>query len=239
MRAQRPSLAAAGNPVLALLFLWVLSWGHVTAEIDIANMTALQKHVSFFDRNKDGIITPSETIEGVVAIGCDFAFARDLAASVHAGLGPKTSPGKIHPVLFPHSNAQKDAPLPHLSIYINNIYRGMHRSDTGALDAKGRFVPAKFEEIFSKHAKNRPDALTSLEVKEMILANRDPDDPQSWAAPIQEWGLIYGLASDKNGYFHKDSVRGIYDGSVFVKLEEERASSQSTVCRSLSFRSTV
>ncbi|EAZ36515.1 hypothetical protein OsJ_20850 [Oryza sativa Japonica Group] len=179
MRAQRPSLAAAGNPVLALLFLWVLSWGHVTAEIDIANMTALQKHVSFFDRNKDGIITPSETIEGVVAIGCDFAFARDLAASVHAGLGPKTSPGKIDPVLFPHSNAQKDAPLPHLSIYINNIYRGMHRSDTGALDAKGRFVPAKFEEIFSKHAKNRPDALTSLEVKEMILANRDPNDPQS------------------------------------------------------------
>ncbi|KAF2926129.1 hypothetical protein DAI22_06g103300 [Oryza sativa Japonica Group] len=183
MRAQRPSLAAAGNPVLALLFLWVLSWGHVTAEIDIANMTALQKHVSFFDRNKDGIITPSETIEGVVAIGCDFAFARDLAASVHAGLGPKTSP--------------KDAPLPHLSIYINNIYRGMHRSDTGALDAKGR------------------------------------------GAAIKEWGLIYGLASDKNGYFHKDSVRGIYDGSVFVKLEKERESSQSTVCRSLSFRSSV
>lgn len=225
MRAQRPSSAAAGNPVLALLFLWVLGWGHVTAEIDIANMTALHKHVSFFDRNKDGIITPSETIEGIVAIGCDYAFARDFAAPVHAGLGPKTSP--------------KDAPLPHLSIYIKNIYKGMHGSDTGALDAKGRFVPAKFEEIFSKHAKNRPDALTSLEVKEMILANRDPDDPQSWAAPIQEWGLIYSLASDKNGYFHKDSVRGIYDGSVFVKLEEERASSQSTVCRSLSFRSTV
>ncbi|EEC80337.1 hypothetical protein OsI_22402 [Oryza sativa Indica Group] len=162
---------------------------------------------------------------GIVAIGCDYAFARDFAAPVHAGLGPKTSP--------------KDAPLPHLSIYIKNIYKGMHGSDTGALDAKGRFVPAKFEEIFSKHAKNRPDALTSLEVKEMILANRDPDDPQSWAAPIQEWGLIYSLASDKNGYFHKDSVRGIYDGSVFVKLEEERASSQSTVCRSLSFRSTV
>ncbi|BAF19216.1 Os06g0254300, partial [Oryza sativa Japonica Group] len=145
----------------------------------------------------------------------------------------------IDQILFPYSNVQKDAPLPHLSIYIKNIYKGMHGSDTGALDAKGRFVPAKFEEIFSKHAKNRPDALTSLEVKEMILANRDPDDPQSWAAPIQEWGLIYGLASDKNGYFHKDSVRGIYDGSVFVKLEEERASSQSTVCRSLSFRSTV
>jgi hypothetical protein len=27
-------------------------------------MTVLQKHASFFDRNKDGIITPSETFEG-------------------------------------------------------------------------------------------------------------------------------------------------------------------------------
>ena len=66
--------------------------------------------------------------------------------------------------------------------------------------------------------------------------------PFSWkhrGAAIKEWGLIYGLASDKNGYFHKDSVRGIYDGSVFVKLEKERESSQSTVCRSLSFRSSV
>lgn len=34
------------------------------AHTDTANMTALQKHVSFFDRNKDGIITPSETFEG-------------------------------------------------------------------------------------------------------------------------------------------------------------------------------
>ena len=43
-----------------------------------------------------------------------------------------------------------------------------------------RFVPAKFEEIFTKHAKVRPDALTFEEIEEMILANRDPLDPQSW-----------------------------------------------------------
>ena len=34
------------------------------ASIDFANMTALQKHVEFFDRNKDGIITTSELFEG-------------------------------------------------------------------------------------------------------------------------------------------------------------------------------
>lgn len=33
-----------------------------------SNMTELQKHVSFFDRNKDGIITPLETFQGELHI---------------------------------------------------------------------------------------------------------------------------------------------------------------------------
>jgi peroxygenase len=41
-----------------------LQGGHAVAKYDPANMTALQKHVSFFDRNKNGIITPPETFEG-------------------------------------------------------------------------------------------------------------------------------------------------------------------------------
>lgn len=49
------------------------------------------------------------------------------------------------------------------------------------------------------------------------------------AAPEKEWGLIYKLASDKQGFLHKDSVRGIYDGSVFYKLEEQRTSSRSDI----------
>uniref|UniRef100_A0A0D3GEZ1 Uncharacterized protein n=1 Tax=Oryza barthii TaxID=65489 RepID=A0A0D3GEZ1_9ORYZ len=182
---------------------------------------------------------------GIVAIGCDYAFARDFAAPVHAGLGPKTSP-----VLFPHSNVQKDAPLPHLSIYIKNIYKGMHGSDTGALDAKGRSTYkrtlGKIHPVLFPHSNAQKDApLPHLSIyinniyRGMHRSDTGALDAKGRAAPIQEWGLIYGLASDKNGYFHKDSVRGIYDGSVFVKLEEERASSQSTVCRSLSFRSTV
>ncbi|XP_066372005.1 probable peroxygenase 4 [Miscanthus floridulus] len=212
-RQRAPAAASSYLPpvMTAVLFLWVFSCGHVEASFDFANVTALQKHVDFFDRNKDGIITTSELFEGYVAIGCDAVFARKQAASVSAGVGPKTSPD--------------DAPLPHLSIYVEYIHKAMHGSDTGAYDAEGRFVPPKFEEIFTKHAKVRPDALTSEEIEEMILANRDPLDPQSWSAPEGEWGLIYKLASDKQGFLHKDSARGIYDGSVFYKLEEQRTSS--------------
>jgi len=210
MLGWRPLPATA---VTAVLLVWVFSCNHGEARIDFANMTALQKHAEFFDRDKDGIITPSEMFEGYVAIGCDVEYARATAASVSAGVGAITSP--------------VDAPLPHLSIYVEFIHKAMHGSDTGAYDAKGRFVPEKFEEIFTKHAKVRPDALTSMEIEEMILANRDPLDPQSWAAPEKEWGLIYKLASDNEGFLHKDSARGIYDGSVFYKLEEQRTSSRS------------
>jgi len=33
-----------------------------------SNMTELQMHVSFFDRNKDGILTPLETFQGVISL---------------------------------------------------------------------------------------------------------------------------------------------------------------------------
>ncbi|KAF8641678.1 hypothetical protein HU200_067699 [Digitaria exilis] len=162
-------------PVIALVFLWIFTcnWENVEASIDIANMTALQKHVEFFDRNKDGIITASELFEGYVAIGCDVSFSRTMASSISAGVGPITSPA--------------DAPLPHLSVYIEYIHKAMHGSDTGALDAEGR------------------------------------------SASEGEWGLIYKLASDNEGFLHKDSVKGIYDGKVFYKLEEQRMSSRSDI----------
>ncbi|XP_039845116.1 probable peroxygenase 7 [Panicum virgatum] len=124
MLGWRPLPATA---VTAVLLLWVFSFlslaivvvlckgNHGEARIDFANMTALQKHAEFFDRDKDGIITPSEMFEGgsareasqspgYVAIGCDAEYARATAASVSAGVGAITSP--------------VDAPLPHLSISI-------------------------------------------------------------------------------------------------------------------------
>jgi len=43
-----------------------------------------------------------------------------------------------------------------------------------------RFVPEKFEEIFAKHAKTVPDALTSDEVDQLLQANRQPGDYKGW-----------------------------------------------------------
>lgn len=39
-----------------------------------------------------------------------------------------------------------------------------------------------------------------------------------------EWKFLYYLARDKKGFLHKDTMRAVYDGSLFEQLEKEGAS---------------
>ncbi|KAG8076248.1 hypothetical protein GUJ93_ZPchr0006g45308 [Zizania palustris] len=179
------------------------------ADVYSSEMTPLQKHVAFFDRNKDGIIYPSETYEGFRAIGAGVALSAASALFINGGLGPKTMP----------ENAKARFKLP---IYVSNIHNGKHGSDSGVYDESGRFVPEKFEQIFKKHAHTRPDALTGKELKELLQANREAKDFKGWLGGFTEWKVLYHLCKDKDGFLHKDTVRAVYDGSLFVKMEKER-----------------
>lgn len=64
------ALRGAAKPlavVLTAVVFCVLRTGiKKESEADVYNseLTPLQRHVAFFDRNKDGIIYPSETYEG-------------------------------------------------------------------------------------------------------------------------------------------------------------------------------
>ncbi|PUZ61609.1 hypothetical protein GQ55_4G290000 [Panicum hallii var. hallii] len=214
MVARRPAAASLRPPlsILSLLLTCSLFSGKVSARAladgASSNMTELQKHVSFFDRNKDGIITPLETFQGFVAVGCEIAFSSAAASTVHGALAPFTNPPGALP--------------PYVNIYVKYIHRAIHGSDTGAYDSKGRFVQEKFDEIFTKHAHVKPDALTLPEIEEMLTFNRDLLDPVSWPAAEAEWQLIYQLAHDRYGFLTKERARGIYDGTIFVELEERR-----------------
>nr|CAB3467693.1 unnamed protein product [Digitaria exilis] len=103
-------------------------------------MTELQKHVSFFDRNKDGIITPLETFQAL--------------------LPRRSMPGALPP---------------YVNIYVKYIHKAIHGSDTGAYDSKGRY-----------------------------------------------------------GFLTKERARGIYDGTIFVELEERWKSQGSDALSDLS-----
>ncbi|RLN12013.1 hypothetical protein C2845_PM09G07120 [Panicum miliaceum] len=173
-------------------------------------LTPLQRHAAFFDRDKDGVIYPSETYKGFRAIGCGVALSAASAVFVNAALGPNTKPEneKTPPFKFP--------------IYVKNIHKGKHGSDSGVYDANGSFVSEKFEEIFKKYAHTKPDALTGKELQEMLQANREPKDFKGWLGGFTEWKVLYSLCKDKDGFLHKDTVRAVYDGSLFERLEQER-----------------
>ncbi|WJX16748.1 plant seed peroxygenase [Trifolium repens] len=104
---------------------------------------------------------------------------------------------------------------------VKNIQLGKHGSDTGVYDSEGRFVASKFEEIFIKHAHTHPNALTYDELKQLIKSNREPKDLKGRIGSSVEWNVLYKLAKDKNGLLQKETIRGVYDGSLFEVLKKE------------------
>lgn len=170
----------------------------------------LAKHVAFFDRNKDGVVYPSETFKGFRAIGAGLGLSTIAAIVINMGLSGKTRPGKCPSLLFP--------------IEIKNIAKAKHGSDSGVYDTEGRFVPAKFEEIFSKHARTNANYLTAKELNEMLKANREPKDYGGWFASYIEWKILFYLCKNKDGVLLQDTIRAVYDGSLFEKMEKERQS---------------
>ncbi|WCJ33607.1 Caleosin-related family protein [Euphorbia peplus] len=172
----------------------------------------LQKHVFFFDQNQDGVVYPWETFQGFRAIGCGIPLSTVAALFINMGLSHKTRPGKFPSPLFP--------------IEIKNIHKGKHGSDSGVYDSQGRFIPEKFEEIFRKHSNSCPNALTSDELMGMLKANREPKDYGGWLASWTEWKILYVLCKDKEGLLQKDTVKAVYDGSLFLHMQQEKESAK-------------
>lgn len=178
--------------------------------VEIHDPTALQKHVMFFDINKDGIIYPWETFQGFRAIGSGILLSAFASIFINVGLSSKTRPGKGFSLKFP--------------IEVKNIQKSKHGSDSGVYDKEGRFVSERFEEIFGKHALTNINSLTSDELSQMLKANRDPKDYKGWIAAYSEWKILYMLCKDKQGLLHKETIRAVYDGSLFEQMAKEKAS---------------
>ncbi|KAF7131893.1 hypothetical protein RHSIM_Rhsim09G0038500 [Rhododendron simsii] len=192
------------------------------------DQNVLQKHVNFFDRDKDGVVYPWETFQGPLSlslslslfylflfvlsfreIGCGVLLSSLASVFINVGLSAKTRPGKFPSLLFP--------------IEVKNIQKAKHGSDSGVYDTEGRFVLAKFEEIFGKHARTNANALTSDELMTMLKSNRVPKDYAGWIASYSEWKILYMLCKDKNGLLHRDTIQAVYDGTLFEHMAMEKA----------------
>ncbi|GMY20549.1 caleosin H3, partial [Fagus crenata] len=152
------------------------------------NMSVLQQHVSFFDKDHDGIIYPWDTYRGTPLWLLVLIYGTN---SVSLLVLDSTSP----------SNR-----LAHV--------QPIHKATRG-LQGNFEFVPAHFEEMFSKYACTVPDKLTLWELCRMTEGNRVIFDFAGWLISKLEWALVYALAKDAEGFLAKESERRLFDGSFF------------------------
>jgi len=174
--------------------------------------TALQKHIAFFDANRDGVVTWIETYRGFRALGFNIPASLYAATVIHLCMGYATAPSW----------------WPTISIYIKNIARARHGSDSQVYDERGHFSEEKFHKMMSRYDTDRDGFLSRKELINMIFAQRSAFDPFGWFAACLEWGFFWFLVRqplphNKTLFGAKiDHVRGQFDGSLFYAIAADR-----------------
>lgn len=165
-------------------------------------LTELQTHSAFFDRNGDGKITIGETYSGFRAIGFNMFTSFVMALILNFGLAWPTS----------------DHWWPTSTIYLKNIHRSNHGSDSGAYTEDGEFNERKFNEVFDRYDRDHDGYWTWQDSMERLKVQRKAFDFFGWTASFLEWSVTMWLCSE-NGKLSKETLKGVYDGSLFYKLE--------------------
>jgi peroxygenase len=168
-----------------------------------AKLSPLQKHVAFFDQNKDGTIEVKETQKGLNRLGVEGAKGWVAARAIHLGLG------------FGNED---------LKMSIKDIAQSKHEGDSGVFTAEGDVDKAKFNEMFAKYDTNNSGSMTSEE-----FANMRAERAKTLFGRIAgrgEFNLLVSVAADgmENGAesISRQRMEAFYDGTLFDQIAAER-----------------
>ncbi|KAH7166541.1 Caleosin related protein-domain-containing protein [Dactylonectria macrodidyma] len=171
-------------------------------------LTALQQHIQFWDRDEDGIIYPMDVYNGF----------RELGFNVLFSIG-----SLLIPIFFsyPTRLGHSWLPDPLLRIYVKDIHKAKHGSDTGIYDFDGHFNSQRFDQLFERFDSSGAGGLSASNLIELWKKDRCAADPAGWSFAFMEWWTTW-LLLQRDGLVWKDDLRACYDGSLFWKIKRER-----------------
>lgn len=83
---------------------------------------------------------------------------------------------------------------------------------------RGRYIPAKYESIFSEFDKTDKKGLSPRDIWHMWCITKNPFDAFGWFAFMFEWSFTWFLVADvDNNILHKEDIRRVYDGTMYVQ----------------------
>lgn len=163
--------------------------------------TVVQQHVLYWDPDRDGIIWPSDTYNGVRAWGWNIPLSFLTAFIIHANLSYPTVPGFM--------------PDPFFRIWIDKMHKNKHGSDSMSYDNEGRWRAQNFEDFFSKYDRGNKGGLDVSDLLRALKGQRLAFDFYGWAAASFEWLATYLLLWPDDGIVRKEDARRVFDGSIF------------------------
>jgi len=171
------------------------------------DLTALQQHILFWDRDNDGIIHPLDVYNGFRELGFNFPFS---AGSL------------LIPIFFsyPTTIAYSWLPDPWLRIYVGSIHKAKHGSDTGIFDVDGHFHADRFDAMFDRWDSDRCGGLSETQMFHMWKKNRLAADVAGWCFAFMEVWTTW-LLLQRDGRVWKEDLKGCYDGTLFWRISEE------------------
>lgn len=174
----------------------------------------MQKHCAYFLAHPDAtVIYPIDTYYSVRAWGWNLFLTLLTVGIIHLGLGYFSQPPGM---LLPD---------PFLGVYMSNIHRTKHGSDSGSYNSKGRYKREMFDDFFANYDKDNKGGLTIGELYDAWRGQRIVFDPFGWSASAFEWIATYLLLWPADGVLRKKDCEGVFDGEIFWRakeLEDER-----------------
>lgn len=173
--------------------------------------TALQRHVAFFDRDNDGIVTVMDTYAGFRRLTYNRLLSFIAAILIHGAFSYVTRLGFTW------------IPDPFFRIWIRYIHKAEHGSHTGIYDSTGDLDTHIFDKIMDRYCSGKRNGqryFTGEALMNMVKGQRLCFDPfGSVGAPL-EWTVLWILCFDPSihGLWEED-IRAQYDGSGFWQIE--------------------